>query len=265
MNANLYKMVVGSFHDLVCPADIACEFKISTSDTIDYLFIGIGRGVLHKSDLFLALDEKYAPCRNRLDSFMNLSQKRMRAKLLTFFKSYDKDTRANLLNLPFDSDVEELEIYVSLLKRPVFVDDIYLLLTDLERTLHLKVKSILVQEFGEKESEWWKRGVPGAVRINCAQAKEFDDESIEHPYHFTTFIHLKKIMEANWSLLSTKLPQSVVGKTAKAAFLKNMDRLNRIRNQVMHPVRNESPAREDFKFVREMHDELVRQNWLFDV
>ena len=132
-------------------------------------------------------------------------------------------------------------------------------LTELERVLHCKIKSILIQKFGEKESGWWKRGVPENVRVNCAQAREFDDESVDHPYHFTTFIHLKKIMDKNWDLFSRKLPQSVAGD--KKAFLEEIGYLNNIRNQVMHPVRKEPPTEKDFKCVRKMHEELDAKLW----
>jgi hypothetical protein len=135
----------------------------------------------------------------------------------------------------------------------------YLFLTELERTLHREVRCVLMQKFGEKESGWWKVGVPDTVRINCAQAREFDDESVDHPYHFTTFIHLKKIMYKNWELFLRRLPQSVIGD--RASFLKEIVRLNNVRNQVMHPIRAEPPTESDFEFVREMHRKLDASLW----
>ena len=116
-----------------------------------------------------------------------------------------------------------------------------------------------MQKFGEKESGWWKVGVPDTVRINCAQAREFADESVDHPYHFTTFIHRKKIMYKNWELFLRRLPQSVIGD--RASFLKEIVRLNDVRNQVMPPIRAEPPTESDFEFVREMPKKLDASLW----
>ena len=150
-------------------------------------------------------------------------------------------------------------LYASYRKRRVYIGDMYLFLTELERTLHHKIKCGLEQKFGKKELGWWKAGVPDTVRINCAQAREFDDESIDHPYCFSTFIHLKKIIDKNWLLFISWLPQSVIGD--KTAFLKQIVRLNDIRNQVMHPVRGEPPTESDFEFVRELHKKLDVSLW----
>lgn len=250
MDPEICKSVENGVSELLSPAGIAKRLQISTADAINCLFISIGKGVISKSDLFFLLDDKYKDCRNHLVGFMNLPPQKLRSRLRAVMAT----NRNDLLNFPDDCDIFELELYVSYLKRPVYVDDMFFFLTELERMLHSKTECVLKQEFGDKESEWWKRGVPQAVRLNCSQARESDDESVDHPYHFTTFIHLKKIMDSNWRLFSQKLPKSITAD--KNVFLKDIGRLNTIRNQVMHPVRNKPPTKEDFEFVREMHKKL---------
>lgn len=249
---NLSKQIAYMIGQLLGPAEIARELRVSTAEAIQDLFIAIGEGLIRESDLFFILAQKYKEETTSLNGMSNAPPQKLLLRLrIDYFDCRIQGSK--------DYDLDELVLYTSYLKRRVFAGDIYLLLTELERVLHQNTKCVLIQKYGEKESGWWKRGVPETVRINCAQAREFDDESVDHPYHFTTFIHLKKIMDKNWELFSRRLPQSVIGD--KAFFLKGIDRLNGIRNQIMHPVREDPPTENDFEFVREMHKKLDASLW----
>jgi hypothetical protein len=251
MNAKLSKLIENRIVNQDCPVEIARGLGVPTAEVILHLFIAIGEGRIRESELFCILDKKYREEAGYLDGTSGLSPERLRDILRIYY--FETQT------CPDTYDLDELVLYASYRNRRVYMGDMYLFLTDLERTLHEEIKIGLIRKFGEKESGWWKRGVPQNVRINCAQAREYNDESIDHPYNFTTLIHLKTIMDKNWGLFSRRLPQSVIGDRGR--FLKGIDRLNTIRNQVMHPVRENTPTDDDFEFVTEMHKKLAATLW----
>ena len=250
MKADISELITNKVGKLLGPTEIAKELEIPTADAIQFLFIAVGEGCIRESEIFFILAKKYREAAIDLPDIPRASP-RYRETVRGYIDTINEDCPG--------ADLDELVLYLSYRKRRVYVGDMYVFLTELERTLHDKIKSILMQKFGEKESGWWKAGVPNVVRINCAQAREFDGESIDHPYHFSTFIHLNKIMEKNWELFSRRLPKSVIGD--KVNFLNEMVRLNNIRNQVMHPVRGMPPTEDDFEFVREMHKKIVASLW----
>ena len=123
----------------------------------------------------------------------------------------------------------------------------YVFLTRLERTLHQKIKTVLVKKFGPSETGWWKSGVPEAVRVKCAEARERDANFDTPSYSFTTFINLREILKENNDLFAKRIPIAV---GQMKPFLTDLLRLNGIRNQVMHPVREEPPTEDDFELGR---------------
>jgi hypothetical protein len=86
--------------------------------------------------------------------------------------------------------------------------------------------------------------------VKCAERREQDDEPCEAAYAYTALLDLSTIMSKNWTLF-----QSVVPKTY-AANRKQLEtdlvRLNRIRNAVMHPVKERKWTEDDFEFVRRL-------------
>lgn len=70
-------------------------------------------------------------------------------------------------------------------------------------------------------------------------------------------IDLKKILEKGWRLFSSHVPRGIEKGEVTAAI----DRLNPIRNAVMHPVRGESLTQEDFEFVRGIAGHLRLAEW----
>src|SRR5262249_33863755 len=77
--------------------------------------------------------------------------------------------------------------------------------------------------------------------------REEDPEPTDDPYCYTTFIDLHDIFKEQWTHLCTWLPDPI--QTNRKDFLLSLQKLNGIRNRIMHPVRGQRPTREDFKFV----------------
>jgi hypothetical protein len=114
------------------------------------------------------------------------------------------------------------------------------------------VKQAFIAEFGEEQ--WWRSGVPDSIRAECAALLEKDPEPAEEPYCYTHMINMREILDKRWPILSKYMPKDLLNK--KKDILERLLRLNRIRNSVMHPVRNSLLGEEEFEFVRALDREL---------
>jgi len=127
-------------------------------------------------------------------------------------------------------------------------------LTGLEMLLHQYVRERLIDKYGDGE-KWWREGVPLSIRKDCQSLREGDIEPSRDPYSYTTFVHLKEIFEKQWAVLAEGL--GARAQSDRKTFLSGLDRLNRIRNRVMHPVRDMPPTEEDFEFLHQYQKFLV--------
>jgi len=235
--------------ELLSPEDIARQLNITTREAIQHIFVIIGEGRIRQSDLFFILARKYVSEVRFLHELSGTSPEELRRKLKTLVEN---DV------IPRDWDLDELVVYVSYRNRLVYVGDMYVFVTELERTLHDQIKSILMRKYGEADTGWWKEGVHVDVRRRCAERRESDGDVVAHAYSFTSISDLKDILEKKKALFQPRLPKSVVN--MKLLF-SELTRLNGIRNQVMHPVRKKPPTEDDFAFVREMHKKLDVSLW----
>jgi hypothetical protein len=129
--------------------------------------------------------------------------------------------------------------------------DLYALICESEIILHRFVKRTLVSTF---EDRWWREGIPEQIRKNCQIRKEEDLTPLEDPYYYTTFIDLKLIIDKNWRSFSAVLPKAL--STNKQDTLENLQRVNSIRNRVMHPVKIMSEYGDDHRFARKFLADL---------
>lgn len=143
---------------------------------------------------------------------------------------------------------EEFRLYLDC--RGSLRRDLYVGIADLEVFLHTRIREILIAEFGPAEHEWWRLGVPEQVRISCATSREADPYPPGESYSYTTFINLSKIIEKNWQIFHFRLPAEIASN--KKALFEQFNRLNAIRNAVMHPVKGEQLSENDFIFAQEV-------------
>jgi hypothetical protein len=259
MKQGTSELVARRIQELLSPADIAQELDVTTSEAIEQVFIAIGKGHVRESDLFFILATKYSDKIETLDALSKQSPEKWRPLLERLYGDEVSSDKGSGHPQTTPVDIDEIVLYASYRKRQVYMGDMYVYLADLERTLHQRIKCILIEEFGEAETGWWKLGVSAKIRSKCAEARELDGEFVAHAYDYTTLIQLKDIMGDNSDLFSRTLPKSVRGNVR--SFLTQMTKLNGIRNQVMHPVREELPTEKDFAFVREMHKNLGPEMW----
>ena len=253
MEPDTYAFVANKISWLSCPLEIASALGVATSQVIEYIFIAIGKGLIRESDVFLILAKKYSSAEQIIENLSKLPANKIRDRVKHLVMQTLVPPLSN------SADLDEVLLYIDYRRRQVYQADMYLFLTNLERNLHQRIKGILMIQFGRAETGWWKLGVPEAVRVKCAQAREIDGEFLAHAYSYTTFIQLKEIIRDKPAIFAPRLP-AAIGKDMKA-FYGQLDRLNGIRNQVMHPVREASPTEQDFEFVREMHERLNQAAW----
>ena len=131
--------------------------------------------------------------------------------------------------------------------------DIYEDVHFIEVTLHELIKRKLQDEFGEGEQGWWRKGVPEDIRKDCQSRREEDPEPTDK-YNYTNLVDLKEIIRKHWSVFGDALPKKM--SSDKQKLMKDLERLNRIRRVVMHPVRGQIPSEEDFGFLRNFSQSL---------
>jgi hypothetical protein len=125
--------------------------------------------------------------------------------------------------------------------------DLYALICEIEVRLHSLIMHTLKSVHGDR---WWREGIPEPTRKQCQLRKEEDSTPLEEPYHYTTFVDLKSIIEKNWSVFLDVLPKALA--INKQESLKKFQRLNEIRNRVMHPVKPIIEHESDYRFARQL-------------
>ena len=139
----------------------------------------------------------------------------------------------------------DIRMYLEYRRAPVVLGDMYEAVRNIEVRLHRFVKRVFIAEFGEEE--WWRSGVPDNIRAECAALREKDPEPAPEPYNYTHLIGLREILDRKWNILSKHLPAEAAQN--KKELMDRLMQLNRIRNNVMHPVRGGMLTEEEFEFV----------------
>jgi hypothetical protein len=218
--------------------EVASEMNVSFQTIVRYMKLQVAEGGVAATEVFFGIGKER---RGLLKDLLSRSAGKAD-------KSYYKLAAEHAVSW------DEANLYWSLLSSTANRGDMYERVADLEVWLHQHIKFVLSREYGDSESDWWRGGVPLAVRKACVQAREEDEEPVESPFAYTTFIHLSEIIDKNWKVFSGNLPKSFVAQ--KQTFLSNLKKLNSIRNAVMHPVKGKTWNEDDFSFVGTLLSEL---------
>jgi predicted transcriptional regulator len=220
------------------PSQIAHEMGTSPAAVMQYLCLSIGEGELRRSDIAFSL-----PHQVRVAIEEALEQKPDMSPAAIARALRKKELYPNRV---------DVSIYLHYRRARVVLGDMYELLRMVEVRLHSFVKQAFITEFGEEQ--WWRSGVPDNIRAECAALLEKDPEPADEPYCYTHLINLREILDKRWPILSKYMPKDLLNQ--KKDLLERLLKLNRIRNSVMHPVRNAELTEEDFVFVRDLAAEL---------
>lgn len=223
----------------VPPSQIAQRLGTSPALIMQYLCLKIGEGDLRRSDIAFSLPHE---TRAAIEQAIEKTGSTNTGTIM-------RELRANGIA----ADRADVGIYVQYRRARVVLGDMYELVRTVEVRLHTFLKQAFIAEFGEEQ--WWRGGVPDGIRAECAALLEKDPEPAEEPYRYTHLIHLREILDKRWPILSKYMPKALLNQ--KKDVLERLLRLNRIRNAVMHPVRNTVISEDDFEFVRDFEQQLA--------
>lgn len=191
-------------------------------------------------------------------------QKKPRKISAEFIHTALKDANQDSSLPTCDLDLEEVKLYLLCFEKAFEEGELYEALCEIERTLHARIKQVLVNEHGINESGWWRKGVPVGVRQYCVELREKDSVFVGNPpYSYTTLGQLADILKTkdNQSLFKSRLP---LGSNSKApnmnVIFRELERLTKIRNRVMHPI-GAAPTEEEFFFVKRMQAKFDVAQW----
>lgn len=220
------------------PTQIAGKLGLRTSDVMNFLWTRIGEGGLRRSDIAFSLKRNV---RKAIEAVIAETGSQSAARIC---KELEK--RGIHCNR-FD-----VRMYLEYRRAPVVLGDMYELVRSIEVRLHRFIKRVFITEFGA--DDWWRGGVPDNIRAECAALREKDPEPAPEPYNYTHLIALREILDRKWSILSKHLPPETAQN--KRDLMDRLVQLNRIRNNVMHPVRGGMLTEEEFEFVYNLEEDL---------
>ena len=225
------------------PQQIVIRMGISLSSVRQYLCTLVGEGTLRHSDIAFNIAERHliegAIRQNDASHVPDGPYKNLRMSV----KIHDSLSKQGH-KIP--RDVVELYL-VTRDARP----DLYALICEIEINLHHLVKRTLESEYGDR---WWREGIPEPTRKNCQGRREEDAAPLDDAYYYTTFIELKSIIDTNWRIFSKALPNALSAN--KQGLLQRLQRINGIRNTVMHPVKVITQYEDDYRFARNLLSDL---------
>jgi hypothetical protein len=221
------------------PSKIADEMHLPLGAVMNLLYNQVGHGRIRRSDILFSID---AETRRAIEEAIQQTG-----------KDTTSAVRRALQRAGVNVSRADLDVYLKLRDSRVDLGDMYEFLSDIEVRLHDYVRTSLVAHYGEEN--WWRQGVPLPVREDCAVTSERDHEPAANLYCYTTVMNLRFIIDREWNVLSQNLPGRL--RADKQEFLLSLQRLNRIRNVVMHPVKGIRLTDDDFEFVRRLHAHLA--------
>jgi hypothetical protein len=211
----------------------------STAAVLQYLCLKIGEGELRRSDIAFSLGHE-----------LRAAIEESIAKTGSLNGSV---IARELRSRGIEADRHDIGIYIQYRHARAVLGDMYELLRAVEVRMHTFVKQAFILEYGEEQ--WWRSGVPETIRAECAALREKDPEPASEPYCYTHLMSLREIFDKRWPVLAKYMPPELLNK--KKDLLERLIRLNRIRNGVMHPVRNSAFTEDDFEFVRNLEADLA--------
>jgi hypothetical protein len=222
------------------PSQIAQQMHITPAVVMQYLCLKIGEGELRRSDIAFSLPH---------DARVAIEEIIEKADGPVTVGKIQRELRKRHVT----TNRIDVGVYLHYRRARVVLGDMYELVRNVEVRLHSFIKQAFIAEFTEEN--WWRGGVPDNIRAECAALLEKDPEPADEPYGYTHLINLREILDKRWPILSKFMPKQLLNQ--KKELMERLLKLNRIRNSVMHPVRNAAITEEDFEFVRDLASDLA--------
>jgi hypothetical protein len=220
--------------DGLTPQQISDRMNISLASIRQYLCMLVGEGELLHSDIAFNVAERHLI----EDAISN----GVRSDPTGPYATFQMADRIGAALAKQGHKIHRDLVHLYLIARDPR-SDLYRLICEVELLLHRFVRQTL-------EAEWWQKGVPEATRKSCQIKREEDSNPLDDPYHYTTIIDLKSIIDKNWLIFAAALPKPLASN--KQDLLQKLLGLNEVRNRVMHPVKPIMAYEDDYKFVRKL-------------
>jgi hypothetical protein len=172
------------------PERIAGRMGISLSSVRQYLCTVLGEGELLRTDITFSIEKTHRKV---------IEEGILKVNLHDHGAIYSKLHRTRRR-----PPQEVISLYL-LTRDPR--PDLYDLICRIDVLLHRLVKRVLLAAHGE---DWWRKGIPERIRIECQARREQDETPVPDPYQYTTFIDVKQIIEKEWTIFSKTLPKNMI-------------------------------------------------------
>jgi hypothetical protein len=212
---------------------------VTLETVMGYLYYHVGCGTIRRSDIVFSINES---TRKNVEWAIPQIEDPSASKICNFITQHIRN----------QANFEDVSVYLVLRDARIALGDLYEYIREIEVALHLTIRGVLKSEYGA--DQWWRAGIPKDIRASCASTLEEDPKPASHPYCCTDFIHLKEILDKQWPVFSRVLPRTLVAD--KKQLLADLTKLNRIRNSVMHPIKDADLTSEAFGFVRAFRTNL---------
>ena len=222
------------------PSAIADRMGVPFASVMAHLYGLVGEGALRRSDIVFSFDQD---TRDAIEAAIEQAETTDMRVL-----------RKALAKADVPIAREDLAVYLTLRDARVALGDMYEMVRDVELALHDRIRGAFIAAFGEER--WWREGVPANVRAECAALYEHDPDPAPEAFAYTTLIHLREILDKRWDVVAPALPREMQSNRKK--LMSDLVTLNRIRNAVMHPVRQAQFTDREFLFVRGFARSLAR-------
>lgn len=160
----------------------------------------------------------------------------------------------------------DLSFFPKIRSKQVFLNDLFSLISLLERRLHLGLFEKLRETH---EHDWWRKGIPTEVRVSMGKRYEEDDSPLDNleddikeanfdRYCYSNFINLDQIIrdKRNWNdLVKSGFIPEVYRNDPKKLGRQFTD-LNDIRNMIMHPVKRYKYTEKMFSIIKQVMDDF---------
>jgi len=253
-------MIINQLLEGIRPSRIASASQLPIQSVVEETMKAINEHRIRRSQVLATLDNDL---QDQVALWFPSWNKRPKAVSPEFIHNQLRETNAG----EFDLEIEEVRLYLTCLQRGFRDGELYELLCEIERTLHTKIRQILVENHGPEEAGWWRKGVPQGIREDCACRRERDesDTAAQNPlYNYTTLGQLKGILkfDENAHVFKDRLPLAAKGKPPNMKLLDDdLAKLVKIRNKVMHPIGTVPPNEEEFFVVRELQAKFDLTKW----
>ncbi|MCP4366237.1 MAG: hypothetical protein GY800_13205 [Planctomycetes bacterium] len=258
------------------PIELSEKSKLSINTIIDQLHILVATKCIRRFDILapIPLKEREAIIKQmpyvdvrvpRTEPFKLVKLADLLPHIRTPYDAariaYEKDP-----SLPEPKILKKTAAVVRAFWEPDLIrQEAYGIIRQIERKIYLYIEHNLKERFGPSEAEWWAKGVPKDILVDCQARRESDSDTPRYEASaYITLPQLTKIIRHNWDLFMEDFSKATRKQMSVSKHLEPFKRLIKIRNIVMHPERRD-PTLEEYDFIYDLNKTVTRITGIADI